>query len=130
MGLRFSPISLLRQAFGQALDRVRAESRSGEGDGDPEARSRAADVIRAHAESHAALFERAARLRARAERLEREGTPSDSAANRAERAVGEVRSSLAELRSTFAASGGEGDLAAFDRELGLHYPEFRISEGS
>lgn len=124
IGLRFSLVSLLRQALG----RLRPERRLGERPDDaPEVRERVLSAIHAHAESHAALCERAARLRDRAERLEREGTPSDSASNRAERAEDEVRLSLANLRSSFTAAR---DLEAFDLELSRHYPAFKASESS
>ncbi|MGB3684005.1 MAG: hypothetical protein WA990_16125 [Rubrobacteraceae bacterium] len=101
---------------------------SEKGAGDPRARERAAARIQAHAQSQATLFERAERLRARAVRLEREGTPSDSAGNRAERAEGEARASFSELRSSFVASGGDPE--AFDLELGQHYPAFKVSADS
>lgn len=120
---RLSPLSLLRQTLGRLSGRLRTGRRPETED--PEVRSRVASAIRAHAESHATLFERAARLRARTERLERQGTPSDSAANRAGRAEDEVRASLADLRSSFA--GSDEELAAFERELGRHYPVFRLS---
>ena len=98
---------------------------------DPELRSRAAAVIREHEHAHAALFDRAGRLRARAERLEGEGTPSESAQNRAERAEDEASSILAGLRSSFAASvgGGKGKIA-FDEEIKNRYPGLRVPETS
>ena len=62
----------------------------------------------------------------RSERLKREGTPSESADNRAERAREEVRDSLSNLRSSFVAErGSEGGLA-FDRELGHLFPVFSL----
>ncbi len=125
IGLRFSPASLLRQALGRL--RPEGEPVEVERAGHPEDRERVASAIRAHAESHATLFERAERLRERAERLEREGTPSDSAINRAGRAEDEVRASLADLRSSFTAAG---DLDAFDLELNRRYPAFDTSESS
>ena len=48
--------------------------------------SLAASAIREYAGKHAALFERAERLREKADRLENAGIPSESAANRAKRA--------------------------------------------
>jgi uncharacterized coiled-coil DUF342 family protein len=88
-------------------------------------------VIREYAEAHAALIERAERLREKAERLEEEGTPSESARNRAERAMREVEAGLAALRASFAASAGEREgLHAFDREVERRYPTFRLSDGS
>lgn len=110
----------------RTLVRLLPERRPAERAYDPAARQRAAAAILSHAEAHATLFERAERLRSRAERLEQEGTPSDSAANRAGRAEDEVRSTLSDLRSSFAASGG--DLSVFDLELGQRYPAFEVSE--
>ncbi len=93
--------------------------------------SRAASVIREYAEAHATLFERAERLRAKAERLEKAGTPSESARNRAERAWREVEAGLAALRASFATSvGGREGWRAFDREVERRYPAFRFSDGS
>ena len=94
-------------------------------------RSRAASVIGEYTEAHAALFERAERLREKAERLERDGTPSEIARNRAERARSEIEAGLVALRASFAASveGREG-WHAFDREVERRYPAFRLTNGS
>ena len=93
--------------------------------------SRATSAIRQYADEHAALFERAERLREKAERLEKDGTPSESARNRAERARREVEAGLATLRAAFAASvGGHEGWRAFDREVERRYPAFRFSEES
>jgi len=81
----------------------------------------AASEIREYAQEHAALFERAERLRAKAERLQGEGTPSESANNRAERARAEVEAGLLALRERFAPSAGERK-RAFDHEAGRLYP--------
>jgi hypothetical protein len=83
----------------------------------------AATAIREYAGEHAALFERAERLREKANRLEREGIPSESAANRAERARMEVEAGLRALRASFASSvgGGAGE-RAFDHEVERLYP--------
>jgi hypothetical protein len=84
---------------------------------------RAASAIREYAREHAALFERAQRLREKAERLERVGTPSESAANRAERARMEVEAGLLALRASFASSvGGSAGERAFDHEVERLYP--------
>jgi hypothetical protein len=115
-------------ALKRVLNRLRVRRRAGEGDADaavdPTLRSRAASEIREYAHRHAALFERAERLREKAERLERAGTPSESARNRAERARGEVEAGLAALRAAFAASTGSEGRRAFDREVALRYPAF------
>jgi hypothetical protein len=70
-------------------------------------------------------------LREKAERLEMDGTPSESARNRAERARREVEVGLAALRASFAASvGGREGWRTFDREVERRYPAFRLSGGS
>ncbi|MDP8940733.1 MAG: hypothetical protein M3N10_10690 [Actinomycetota bacterium] len=124
------PFSLARRAARRFKGRLR-RPRYAKPAPDPVLRARAAAVIREHAESHATLFERAERLRARAERLEREGTPSDSAHNRAERAEREVADELAGLRASFGATVGsrEGQLA-FDQEVALLYPVLKLSDAA
>ena len=89
--------------------------------------SRAASIIREYAREHAALFERAERLREKAERLERDGIPSESAANRAERARMEVEAGLLALRARFASSaGGNAGERAFDHEVERLYPTLGV----
>ena len=89
--------------------------------------SRATSAIRQYADEHAALFERAERLREKADRLERAGIPSESAANRAERARREVETGLLALRSTFASSaGGRAGERAFDLEVDRLYPTLGV----
>jgi len=83
--------------------------------------SQAATLIREYASDHAALFERAQRLREKADRLEMAGTPSESATNRAERARMEVEAGLLALRDAFALSVQERE-RAFDHEIGRLYP--------
>lgn len=90
--------------------------------------SQASSTIAEYARDNAALFERAERLRAKAERLERAGTPSESANNRAERAWTEIEAGLLELREAFARSAAE-KRRAFDLEVGRHYPTLGISRG-
>ena len=86
--------------------------------------SRAASAIR----EYAALFERAERLREKADRLERAGIPSESAANRAERARVEVEAGLLALRARFASSaGGIAGARAFDHEVDRLYPTLGVS---
>lgn len=80
--------------------------------------------------SNATNFERAARFTEQAGRLESEGTPSDSARNRAERAKGEVREGLAELRASLAAQGDAEAAAALDRVVRRLYPAFETSGSS
>ncbi len=92
----------------------------------PELESRAELVVREYLDLHAGLVERAARLGKKAERLERDGIPSETARNRAERARGEVFAGLAALRASFveAAGGLEGANAVFDRVVEFLYPAF------
>ena len=83
----------------------------------------AATAIREYAREHAALFERAERLREKAARLEWEGIPSESAANRAERARREIEAGLLALRASFASSvGASAGERAFDQEVERLYP--------
>ena len=85
----------------------------------------AASAIKEYAREHAALFEREERLRAKAERLARAGTPSESADNRAERARTEVEAGLLALRERFAPSAGERR-RVFDHEAGRLYPRLAV----
>ena len=87
--------------------------------------SQAASTIKEYARVHAALFEREERLRAKAERLAKAGTPSESATNRAERARVEVEAGLLALRERFAPSAGERR-RAFDLEAGRLYPRLAV----
>jgi hypothetical protein len=87
----------------------------------------AASSIREYAGEHAALFERAERLQTKADRLEKAGTPSESAANRAERARKEVEAGLRALRTSFASSvGGRAGERAFDHEVERLYPTLGV----
>jgi hypothetical protein len=81
--------------------------------------SLAASAIREYAGKHAPLFERAERLREKADRLERAGIPSESAANRAERARKEVEAGLL-------AVGGSAAELAFDHEVERLYPTLGV----
>ena len=65
-------------------------------------------------------------MRAKAERLERAGTPSESAHNRAERARKELEAGLLALREHFAPYAEE-ERRAFDQEVGRLYPGLAIS---
>lgn len=71
--------------------------------------------------------DRALRLRDRADRLENEGTPSDSAHNRASRAREEVVAGLARLRRSLAESGG-GSACALDLEVTRMIPQVSPDE--
>ncbi|MDQ4002535.1 MAG: hypothetical protein M3259_01695 [Actinomycetota bacterium] len=99
----------------------------------PALEARAEQTVREYLDAHASNLERAARLKEKAERLEKAGTPSESARNRAERARGEVVAGLAALRSSFVEAAGRWEGAyAFDRVVELLCPAFaprRPSEG-
>ena len=88
---------------------------------EPDLTSQAASLVTEYVRENTALFERAERLRQKADRLERGGTPSESAANRAERARMEVEAGLIALRDSFASSVEERR-RAFDHEVGRLYP--------
>jgi hypothetical protein len=89
--------------------------------------SLAASAIREYAGKHAAVFERAERLQEKADRLEKAGIPSESAANRAERARKEVEAGLLALRASFASSvGGSAGERAFDHEVERLYPTLGV----
>lgn len=87
--------------------------------------SRAARTVRDYLDAHSANLERAERLREKAERLEKEGTPSESARNRAERARGEVAAGLAALRTSFIEAAGREGARAFDRVVEIICPAFK-----
>lgn len=92
-------------------------------------KSLAASAIGEYVRDHAGLFERAERLREKADRLERAGTPSESAANRAERATREVEDGLLALRTSFvSAAGGVAGERAFDHEVERLYQTLGISD--
>ena len=87
--------------------------------------SRAEELVRGYLNAHAALLERATRLEEKVQRLERSGTPSESARNRAGRARGEVVSGLAGLRADFVEAIGERNGAStFDRAVASLCPAF------
>lgn len=71
--------------------------------------------------------DRALRLRDRADRLENEGIPSDSAHNRASRAREEVVAGLVRLRRSLAKSGG-GSARALDLEVTRMTPQVSPDE--
>ena len=91
----------------------------------PALEARAEQTVREYLDAHASNLERAARLKEKAERLAKAGTPSDSASNRAQRARGEVVTGLAALRASFVEAVGRRDGArAFDRVVGQRCPAF------
>lgn len=92
----------------------------------PEPEARAELVVREYFDLHAGIAERAVKLREKAERLERDGIPSESARNRAERARTEVVAGLAALRASCVETAGERDSAntAFDWVIESLCPAF------
>lgn len=126
--LRFSPAALLRGKLDKVSGRLRRRRAAPVAPkADPSLRSRAAATLGEHTKAHSALFERASRLREKAERLERTGTPSESARNRAARAEREAADSLSELRTSFAAFAGDEWAQAFDLEVRESYPALHAS---
>jgi hypothetical protein len=121
LGLRSFP-GIARRTLGRLFGRRKQKSAP-----DEALIPLAATAIREYAWEHAALFERAERLREKADRLEREGIPSESAANRAERARREVEAGLRALRASFASSLGGGTAErAFDQEVERLYPALAV----
>ncbi len=103
---------------------TRRRERSGTEDSPDPLENRAARVVREYLDAHAEIVERAARLQEKAGRLEREGTPSDSARNRAERARVEVATGLLALRSRFVEAVGREGARAFDRVVAMLAPAY------
>ena len=110
--------------MGEKLGRLYAQTRREVGaTRAPALESRAARVVREYLYVHRANLERAARLGEKAERMEKDGTPSESARNRAERAREEVVSGFAALRASFVETvGGRAGACAFDRVAKLLCP--------
>jgi hypothetical protein len=126
---KFLPFSLAKRVSGRLKRSLRRSQLEEEVDTSSKVRSQAAAAIREYADSQATLFERAERLRERAERLENEGTPSDSARNRAERAESEVATGLVSLRASFSADSSTREKRlAFDQEVEALYPTIRLSD--
>lgn len=120
--------TLARSRAAAALNKLRGltsrrEQRDTEDAQDP-LENRAERVVREYLEAHAHSVERAARLQEKAGRLEREGTPSESARNRAERARGEVAAGLAALRFRFVEGMGREGARAFDRVVEMLAPAY------
>ncbi len=103
---------------------TRRRDRSGTEEPPDPLENRAARVVREYLDAHVEIVERAARLQEKAGRLEREGTPSDSARNRAERARVEVATELLALRSRFVEAVGREGARAFDRVVAMLAPAY------
>ncbi|MDP9481241.1 MAG: hypothetical protein M3R38_37185 [Actinomycetota bacterium] len=117
----------IKRALGRLAGRARPPAERAPAP-DPALSSLAASTIEEYARAHATLFERAERLKEKAERLASSGMPSESANNRAERARREVQAGLAALRASFIESRGAGGTAgsAFDREVERLYPSLDL----
>lgn len=88
-------------------------------------------VVCEYLDAHTADLERAARLEEKAKRLEKAGTPSESARNQAERMRREVVTELAALRASFVeAAGKRGGAYAFDRAVEKRCPAFKPRQPS
>src|SRR5215213_2482291 len=90
----------------------------------PRLEGRAERILREHLGTQAESFERALRLGEKAERLEEDGTPSESARNKAERACEEVVTGLAALRASFVEATKQKGGRVFDRVLEQRCPAF------
>ncbi len=123
-GFRLFLKTLRRPRLKEALERLSVRRRD---PGDVRATDlevRAERILRKHLDAHAESFERAARLGEKAERLEEDGTPSESARIRAERARAEVVVELAALRASFVVATEKKGGRAFDRVLEQWWPAF------
>ena len=109
-----SPAAVLNRLRGLGR-RPRTSGDAGRGGAVDPLQVRAERLVRAYLDAQAENVERAARLAEKAGRLERAGTPSDSARNRAERARGEVAAGLAALRARFVEAAGGKGAGTFDR---------------
>lgn len=89
----------------------------------------AAQELEAFRRADPAPFERADRLREKAERTGSDGTPSESARLRADRAREEVLAALAGVRAAFVGAHGDGAGEAFDLEFEARYPGVLAGSG-
>ena len=118
----------LRETLGRLYTRVRRRRDAKPVRVPAALESRAARAVREYLDAHAADLERAARLREKAERLEKASTPSESVRNQAERAREEVVAGLTALRASFVKNtGGRDGTRAFDRVVELLCPAFTPS---
>ncbi|MDQ4043219.1 MAG: hypothetical protein M3118_05320 [Actinomycetota bacterium] len=130
-GFRLFLKTLRRPRLKGTLGRLYAWKRSSGAVRAPGLEARAERTLREHLDAHAESFERAVRLGEKAERLEKVGTPSESARNRAERAREEVVVGLVALRASFVGATEKGG-HAFDRVLEQRCPAFAprlVSDG-
>jgi hypothetical protein len=123
MGFRLFLKTLRRSRLKEILERLYARKRGAGAVRALGLEARAERSLREHLDAHAESFERAVKLGEKAERLEKVGTPSESARNRAERAREEVVAGLAALRASFVGATEKGG-HAFDRVLEQRCPAF------
>jgi len=123
-GFRLFLRTLRRPRLKEALERLSARRRDSGAVRAPDLEARAERTLREHLGAHAESFERAVRLGEKAERLQEDGTPSESARNRAERARAEVETGLAALRASFVRATEKKGGRVFDRVLEQRCPAF------
>src|SRR5918997_177348 len=121
IGFRFFLRTLWWTRLKATLGRLYARRRGAGAVRAPDLEARAERTLREHLDAYAESFERAVRLGEKAERLEKAGTPSESARNRAERAREEAVAGLAALRASFVGATRKGG-HAFDRALERRCP--------
>ena len=132
MGFRLFLKTLRRPRLKGTLERLYVRRRDAGTVRAPDLEARAERILREHLGTQAESFERALRLGEKAERLEEDGTPSESARNRAERARAEVVTGLAALRASFVEATEKKAGRVFDRVLKQRCPAFaprRITDG-
>jgi hypothetical protein len=131
-GFRLFPRTLRRPRLKETLERLSVRRRNSGAVRAPDLEAKAERTLCEHLGAHAENFERAVRLGKKAKRLEEDGTPSESARNRAERARAEVVTGLAALRASFVEATEKQGGRVFDRVLEQRYSAFaprRVSDG-
>ena len=124
MGFRLFVRTLRRPRLKGTLERLYVRRRDAGTVRAPDLEARAERILREHLGTQAESFERALRLGEKAERLEEDGTPSESARNKAERACEEVVTGLTALRASFVEATKQKGGRVFDRVLEQRCPAF------
>lgn len=120
----------MKQKLGRVFKfRRTGPHRSGVASPDESLRRTAAEELEAYTRAHPAPFERAERLREKAERTGGDGAPSESARLRAERAREEALMALAGVRAAFVGRYGAGSGGVFDLEFDARYPVVLAGSG-
>ena len=125
LGLPRLPLSAVGRSLKQKLGRMFKFRGSGpdvSADTSGDLRPAAAVELEAFMKANPAPFERAERLRERAERTGTDGTPSESAGLRAIRAREEALAAIVGVRAAFVDAHGAGAAEAFDLEFEARYP--------